>query len=150
MIDLDFDEGTRTTATVELIDVAAGLRLCKDGALVTLTLRWPDDPAIARERNTFFAAQQLFTDALAASTEATRTGELLAQREDTMRQYAAALVCAWSLVTECTRDAVLALFARAPFALDLVVEAAGEHERFLPASLRGSRSGSAPSSPAPV
>jgi hypothetical protein len=148
VIDLDFSEGTRTTSILELVDVDAGVRLCDGGAVVTLTLRWPDDPAIARERNTFFATQNALADAIETATDSTRAGALMAQREDALRAYAAALVCGWSLSAPCTPDGVLALFARAPFAYALVVEAAGDHERFLPESLRASRSASAPSSPA--
>jgi hypothetical protein len=150
VIALPFDLGTRTTATVPLSDPESGASLVDpSGDVVTLTLRWPDDPTIARERFTFLAAQQALTDAIAgaqADVNPARVGELMAQREDAMRGYAACLVMGWSVPVECTRDAVLALFARAPFALDVIVDAGGESDRFLPESLRASRSASAPSS----
>jgi hypothetical protein len=152
VIALPFDLGTRTTSVVPLSDTASGATLVDaQGMAVTLTLRWPDDPAIARERFTFLAAQQALTDAISAARtelDPARVGELMAQREDAMRGYAACLVIGWSVPAECTPDAVLALFARAPFALDVIVEAGGEQDRFLPESLRASRSASAPSSSA--
>lgn len=145
MIALPFDLGTRTTATVPLTHNGRSLEW--EGQVVTLTLRWPDDPAVARERNTYIAHEALLADAVQAGDVlviATRRTD----RDAAFAVYAAALVTGWSVPVPCTPDAVQALFARYPEGLQVVVAAAGESDRFLPESLRASRSASEPSSSA--
>jgi hypothetical protein len=146
VIALPFDLGTRTTSVVPL---TRGDRSLVDpaGEVVTLTLRWPDDPAVARERNTYIAHEALLADAI-ASGDALKMADARTARDAAFAVYAAAMVAGWSVAAPCTPDAVQALFARFPEGLSLVVDAAGEHDRFLPESLRSSRSASEPSSPA--
>jgi hypothetical protein len=154
MIALDFFAGTRTTSTLPLVDDGVSLEL--DGAVVSLELRWPDDPAVARPRYTWLAVMAQVERELYADDGSTlrdvspdRQGELLAAREAAMTAYAVALVAGWSISMPCTPDAVAALFSRAPFALTLVVQASGEQNRFLPSLLRTAASESASLSAAP-
>ena len=81
MIALDFHQGTRTTATLPLVDGEVSLEL--DGAVVSLELRWPDDPAVARARYTWLAVMAQVERALYAEDGTTlrdvapeRQGEL--------------------------------------------------------------------------
>jgi hypothetical protein len=156
VIALSFTEGTRITTTVPLTDPESGASLLWDGAMVSLEIRWPDDPDVARARYTWLAVmaqveRELYADDGTPRIDVApeRQGELLAAREAAMRTYAIALVLGWSISEPCTPESVASLFRRAPFALSLVVNASGESDRFLPVSLRTAANESAPSSAAP-
>lgn len=153
MIPLSFKDGTRTTTTVPLSDSESGATyLDSHGVVETLTMWWPDHPGIAEARS------ELLETLSWVDKERDREGDALSPahaaklarvRDAAMQSYAVALVSAWSFDEPCTPDAVRDLFARAPFAYELVLEAAGEAQRFLPVSLRTVASESAPSSEAP-
>ncbi len=150
MIALDFTTGTRTTTTIPLSDEESGIALKHEGAVVTVELRWPDDPAVTRPKYEWLAMLAQVDRELKNADDTVREGvasarqaELLAMRDDALAGYCAALVVGWSVPMPCTLDAVRALFARAPFALDVILTASGEQDRFLPESLRRSKSESA-------
>jgi hypothetical protein len=144
MISVPFALGTNDTSDLPLSDEERGMRLThEDGSVVTLTLRWPDHPAVAPARLRMFAAQTVLErDAMQPDgsqredVEPERLVELALPRDAALREYAAALVVGWSVADPCTPDAVLALFTRAPFVLTLVLKAANEGDRFLAPSLR--------------
>ncbi len=150
MIALDFTAGTRTTTTLPLSDAESGVSLNHAGEVVSLELRWPDDPAVTRAKYEWLAMlaqvdRELKNpdDSLREGVASARQAELLALRDDALAGYCAALVAGWSVPEVCNPTTVRALFARAPFVLDLILNASGEQDRFLPESLRTSQSASA-------
>lgn len=143
MIALDWKDGTRTTLDLPL--TLDGHALQWEGETVVLTLRWPDDPAIARVRNVYLAHEALLADALAATTpDALLIAARRTDRDESFLDYAAAVVLSWSVPVPVSVEGVRSLYARAPFALNLVVDALGDLDRFLPASLRSVPSTSQP------
>ena len=167
MIRLDFHQGTRATTTVPLTDPESGASYANAaGDVETLTVRWPDHPSVLQARSllvatigyiehertrdtgrTDEAGQAIREDR--ADLSPARAAELTIAREEAMLAYAVALVAGWSFDAPCTPEAVREFFARAPFAYDLVIDAAGDAQRFLPDSLRTAVTESAPSSVAP-
>jgi hypothetical protein len=149
VIAIPFDLGTRTTSTVPLTDPASGATLMDGDSIVTLTLRWPDDPDICEEMARFMAAN----DALQAAKDLGAGPKALAAayRElvEAKTAYCTALVLGWSVGAECTPAGLAALFRRFPPALTVIQNAVAENDRFLHASLRTSGNESAPSSSAP-
>jgi hypothetical protein len=167
VIALSFAEGTRTTTTVPLTDPESGASYrAADGTVDTLTVRWPDHPSVLPARSLLvatlgFIEHERTRDTGRTDDEGTaireartdlapaRVAELTLAREAAMTDYAVALVSAWSFAAPCTPEAVRELFARAPFVYELVIDAAGDAQRFLPDSLRTAAPESAPSSVAP-
>lgn len=144
---LDFFTGSRETLALPMVDSASGEQLQLDGAVVVLQLRWPDDPSIARQRYEWLAFLELLErefylpdGTVRPEVSPQRLASVLAQRDEALRCYAAAAVASWNVAqAPCTIESVLALFARWPAALLLVVDALGDADRFLPASLRTSQ-----------
>lgn len=151
MIALSFDAGTRETSTLPLTDPVGGVSLVDgSGAVVSLTLKWPDDPSVVRPRGVLLATQALVEATLLDSAGAFRTdvdperaGALLEQQAAAIAAYAIAIVCGWSLAQLYEAEGLRSLFARAPFVRDLIIAASGDADRFLPPSLRKSVSVSA-------
>ncbi len=156
MIALDFAAGTRTTTTLPLSDEESGVSLTDGGEVVELELRWPDDPSVMRAKYEWLAMlaqieRELKDEAgnVREGVPSARQAELLAMRDDALAGYCAAVVASWSVKgVKCTSDNTRKLFARAPFVLGLILDRLGEHERFLPESLRTSANESAPLSEA--
>lgn len=150
MIALSFAQGTRTTTTIPLADPESGAAYVDaNGIVETLTMRWPDHPSVAADRALLLATLEY------VEAERLKHGESIApdvaaslvrQRDASMIGYAVALVAGWSFAESCTPEAVRDLFARAPFVYALVIDAAGEDQRFLPDSLRTVVNESAPAS----
>lgn len=152
---LDFLTGSRTTTTVPLSEPESGKPFVHEGTPVVLELWWPDHPSVRVEQQEWLHTMRLVRAELTTATGEDRTdvdpkraATLLAAQEASLRAYAAKLVKSWSVPMPCTVDAVLETFARIPSALEQVIAASGEDDRFLPASLRRSTSEPAPSSEA--
>lgn len=154
MIAIPIATGTRVCAVVPLIDEATGASLVDEaGVVVTMSVRWPDHPKVARARLAWLAHQSAVdrAQALPGGLEALAPMalvDLIAPRDEAMVAYAAALVVRWSQAAPCTPDAVSELFADNPFALGLVLAASGDADRFLPEPLRPLPVASAPLSEA--
>jgi hypothetical protein len=163
VIDLAFDDGERVRCALPL--VADAFRVVDHGEVVTLDLVWPDSVDCAPERNRFHAINEAIALELTTETaekdadgnpvrvprtdvDPDRVAALATRREAASREWAAATVKGWNVKKACTRDAVLKLFDRYPFALELVMDRMGDSDRFLPDSLRPVVSGSEPVSPA--
>ena len=150
MIALSFETGTRETSTLPLTDPVGGVSLVDpQGVVVTLTLRWPDDPAVVRPRGVLLATQAMVESTLLTEAgtfkpdnDPETAGRLLEQQQLAITNYAVALVCGWSVAQAFDGEGLRSLIGRAPFVRDLIVAASGEADRFLPGSLRPSRSAS--------
>jgi hypothetical protein len=163
VIDLAFDEGERVRCALPLISDT--FRVVDHGEVVTLDLVWPDSVECAPERNRFHAINEAIALELTVETaekdehgapvrvprtdiDPDRAAVLMTRREQASREWAAATVKGWNVKKACTRDAVLKLFDRYPFALELVMDRMGDSDRFLPDSLRPVASASEPASSA--
>ena len=147
---VSFDTGTRCIATVALTGPdAAGntVSITHDDAVVTVDVYWPDHPAVVRPRLLFRNALARLHDLPTHASDVERTDAEIAV-DVALTSYVVAAICGWSVPTDCTPDAVRALLVRADIVRDIVANSLGEHERFLPASLRTFSSASPPPSEA--
>jgi hypothetical protein len=153
---VDFRSGGYRAASVPLSEASEGGRSLYDGdTLVTLSLRWPQHFAIARERDEWVAClarveRELMTPdgGLRDDVSTARQAEVLAEREAANIRYLVAAVEAWSLPEPCTPEAVEKLFLVHPWTMPLVMDALGDQSRFFSTASAPAVSASAPLSEA--